>query len=171
MNTTTERQMLVDLLKECRTLREHSHERNLLFPLCRSLIGVADRYRQDLGRLRGMLIGVVERRGLDAVALSLSHICDNRRIDLLEIEALLATLGVESFQTPSDLFDAANQRCIKRIHTSIPAWHQRIAQRLMPGYRRHGDRLVRPECVTVYVFNGSECSSTSDARRTKSCSE
>ena len=84
------------------------------------------------------------------VVLAVRHVIDAREADRIELGALLATLGVESYRHESDRFSASLQKCVRRVPTSRQDHHETIAARPLPGYRRHGT-VIRPECVEVYV--------------------
>ncbi len=145
----TESRVLSEMHDQCRTLQERFHEREVLLPIFRALIGIADRCRNEAAKMRATLNN--QERGLELdVVLALRHLLDAREADRIELEALLATLGVEVYQHGGDLFQAGLQKCVKRIRTSRPERHERVAVRLLPGYRRD-ETIVRPECVGVYV--------------------
>ncbi len=144
-----ERKLLSDLQSECTALRERFHEREVLWPIFRSLIGVADRCREQTAQLKATLRR--QRQSLSVEeCLVLRSVVDGRHADEIEINALLATLGVASYRQEGDRFTAASQKCVKRIPTRDRQHHQRIAERIQPGYRREAT-IVRPEYVSVYV--------------------
>ena len=129
--------VLEDLSDQNRSLREAFHEREVLNPLLRSLIGVADRIREGQAQLEQML----EDSGDDPTSI-LQTVLDARTADLMEIEDLLAGFGVESYEHQDSKFDASLQKCVKRIQTTRSSCHERIATRLRPGYRRD-DKIIR----------------------------
>lgn len=140
--------VLTDLQDQCRFYRERFFEREVLDPVLRGLIGLADRIRRDIGRLRNLVTSHAKGTG----TLALTQILEMRQADLIEVETLLAGLGTEPFIHPEDGFNASVQTCRGRVTTSEPSRHGRIADRLLPGYRRE-DRVVRRELVKVYVTN------------------
>ena len=146
-----ERRVLTEMHDQRKALAEQFHEREVLGPLFRTLIGLADRCRQDVARLRTMQEDTIGKSRLD-VSLPASCLLQARQADLVELETVLANLGVEPFHHPDERFCAQLQKCMKRMRTAKQAKHQFIAQRLLPGYRR-GERIVRHECVSVFVFN------------------
>lgn len=140
---TADRSLATQLQAECGRLREQHHERETLAPIFRGLIGIADRRRQGIA---------AARTGPQSPGpAALAELVEAQRADLAEIEALLAAYGVESFRQPTDRFDPHSQKCIKRIPTLNPNRHERLARRLLPGYRR-GSIVLRPEFVTVFVL-------------------
>ena len=103
-----------------------------------------------------MLVSNLRRMSADAVA-PVRQAINFRCADIVELESVLATFGVEAFQHPQDQFDPKVMKCVKRIRTSRASRHNHIADRLLPGYRR-GETIVRPQCVTVFVLE-ERCSS------------
>ena len=146
-----EGRVLEEMHEQNRVLREHLHEREILDPIFRLLIGLADRCREEnLERVRS-----AQRLPRDAETSSLPEQCQiiaARSADLVEIEALLATFGVESYHHPGEHFESCWQKCVRTIPRRDPRLHQSIAGRLLPGYRR-GDRIIRPEYVTVHIVS------------------
>ena len=76
------------------------------------------------------------------------------------IEDILYRQGVEPFREESDLFDARRQRAVSTVATDDPALARRVADRLRKGFAS-GDKVVRPEVVSVYVVRAA---ATTDAR-------
>lgn len=152
--------LLTNLQESNRKLTEQFHEREVLDPIFRGLIGIADRCREQSGRIRHALSQPSYQRNATAQA-ALRHILEAREADRLEIENLLATLGVEAFRNPTDKFDPTVQKCIQRHSTDQPERRLIIAARLRPGYRR-ADRIVRPEFVSVYIDTPSQPSEQGD---------
>ena len=139
-------QRIAALEEECRAHHEAAFERQVLEPLALGLIGLADRARRECTQLRRAL----KRRGRPArPAPLLEDYLAMRTADVAELEALLQTLGVESFQQPDDRFDSSAQTCRIRVN-GPPERAGCIAGRLLPGYRR-GARVLRREQVKVYV--------------------
>lgn len=144
----TEDRLLTDMHDQCRALQEHFHEREVLMPIFRTLIGVADRCRSGAAKMRATLEA---QSGLELdVVLAVRHVIEAREADRIELEALLATFGVEPYRHEGDRFTASLQKCVRRVPTSRQEQHETIAARALPGYRRHGT-VIRPECVEVYV--------------------
>ena len=141
----TEQRVLSEMHDECRALRERHHERELLYPMFRALIGIADRCRGELHKLRQL----DEACGRDlSIDVAIRYMVVSRKADLVETEAVLARFGVESYQHHDSLFDPRLQKCVKRIASPHRTKHGRLAGRLLPGYRR-GEATIRPECVSV----------------------
>ena len=138
---------LEQLRRECQALREERDERELLDPIFLALIAIADRCRQGIAAMRELRRVQGERAPRDALVLAL----DARLGDLAEIEAVLAAHGVVPFHHPDHRFAPRWQRCVRPVPARRGEFAQQVARRVLPGYRR-GDRLLRPECVTVYVF-------------------
>ena len=140
--------VLEDLQNQCQRYREQFFDREVLGPVLLGLIGLADRARSDIARLRKSAVG--QTKG--ATSLALIQFLEMRQADLTEIETLLAGLGAESFQHAGDSFNASLQTCRGRVAASKRACQGYVAERLLPGYRRN-DRTVRRELVKVYVTN------------------
>ena len=144
----TEDRLLTDMHDQCRALQERFHEREVLMPIFRSLIGVVDRCQGGAAKMRATL---EVQSGLELdVVLAVRHVIDAREADRIELEALLATFGVEVYRHKGDRFAAGLQKCVKRVRTSRPERHEKVAARLLPGYRRD-ETIIRPECVGVFV--------------------
>ena len=146
--------VLGEMHDQTRRLREGFHEREVLHPIFRSLIGIADRCRQENAKLRGAIAAHALHRDVDH-ALVVQHLVNARKADVIELEALLTRFGVESFESTGQQFHAQWQRCVKRIPTSRQQRVGKIAERLLKGYRR-GDAVIRREHVTVYVHAKKE---------------
>jgi molecular chaperone GrpE (heat shock protein) len=145
----TDDSVLTSLHKRCQELSEEHHERDTLRPVFHTLIGIADRSRQQTARYRRTL-KMHSTLGDDSIGLVLSQLTEARNADRIEIEGLLANYAVEPFLNPSDVFDPSTQKCIQRVECHDPALEGRIAQRILPGYRRDG-RILRLEYVSVHV--------------------
>ncbi len=141
--------VLAQMHEECRGLREQFHEREVLKPLFGALIRIADRCRQEIARQRGSLAHGAENCAPD-IEIGLRSLLRARKADLVEIEACLATFGVLPFRCHDARFNPAFQLCTKPVPTNDPELVDRIATRLLPGYRRDGS-IMRSECVNVFV--------------------
>lgn len=150
-----DREVLSAMHEQNRSLLEGFHERETLLPVLRSLIAIADRCRQELGRFRRMLDGYESRMRRDVIELSLRQLVESRQADLIEIEEVLSRLGVDRYRHPSHRFDPSHQKCLKCVPTADPERHQGIERRVLPGYRRH-QHVIRPELVHVYVPDPSD---------------
>ncbi len=71
-----------------------------------------------------------------------------------DLEDLFTFQGVYPFTSPSNTFDSARQRIIKKIPTEIPENNRLVSESLRPGYEWEG-KVIRPEMVSVYVYNDS----------------
>jgi molecular chaperone GrpE len=83
-----------------------------------------------------------------------------RLLDLIRgfqqgIEDILYRQGVEPFAQPDDVFDPRRQRALSTVPTDEPDRNKRVAARLRKGFQA-GDKVIRPEMVTVYSFKGRE---------------
>jgi hypothetical protein len=144
--------LLVEMHKECRAAGEHVLESQVLEPIFLTLIGIADRCRQQASKMQSVLDAnptSTNRAGLLAV----QRIVEARTADRIEIEAALANYNVEPFETTGIKFDPSEQKCISRVEREDASLHGRVAQRLLPGYRRNG-KALRPEYVSVYITQG-----------------
>lgn len=79
----------------------------------------------------------------------------DRLLALLEgirqgVEDILYRQGVEPFSTEDDVFDARRQRAVATSPTEDLQRVRTVASRLRKGFRS-GDRLIRPEIVSVYA--------------------
>jgi molecular chaperone GrpE len=70
------------------------------------------------------------------------------------IEDILYRQGVEPFAVEGTEFDPRKQRAVSTQATDEPALNKRVASRLRKGFGS-GDKLIRPEIVTVYTFRQS----------------
>ena len=83
-----------------------------------------------------------------------------RLVDLMEgfqqgIEDILYRQGVESFEVEGDGFEPRQQRAVLTIPNHDPNRHKTVAERLRKGFRS-GDRVIRPEIVSVFGIKKSE---------------
>jgi molecular chaperone GrpE len=67
------------------------------------------------------------------------------------IEDILYRQGVEPFALEGDDFDPRKQRAVSTQVTHEPGLNKRVANRLRKGFQA-GDKLIRPEVVTVFTF-------------------
>ncbi len=67
------------------------------------------------------------------------------------VEDILYRQGVEPFTEPGDAFDPRRQRALSTVSTDDPALNKSVAARLRKGFQT-GEKVVRPEMVTVYSF-------------------
>ena len=142
--------LLADFRERWQKLNDRFHEREVLGPMCRGLIQIADRCRQQLVEIRRTLRNCGDH-GEPGTKKLLSYLRDVRDADRSEIENLLADCGVEPFEGPGEMFDSSEQRCVDRVVCDDPAQANRIARRVRPGYRRE-NWIVRVEYVDVYVL-------------------
>jgi len=151
-NLGDQRRVIAEMHDQSRKLTEQFHEREVLGPLFFTVIGILDRHRQETGKVERSLTKHLSSRNWRGTA-ALGHILDARTADRLEMENLLANLGVEPFEHPGPQFEPRLQKCVARVACDDPARQHHVAQRLQPGYRRNG-KILRQELVTVYVANG-----------------
>jgi molecular chaperone GrpE len=79
-----------------------------------------------------------------------------RLLDLIRgfqqgIEDILYRQGVEPFAQEVDTFDPRRQRALSTVPTDDPDRNKRVAARLRKGFQA-GEKVIRPEMVTVYAF-------------------
>ena len=67
------------------------------------------------------------------------------------VEDILYRQGVEPFRNEAQAFDPRRQRTVTTTPTEDPALAKTVSQRLRPGFQA-GDKIIRPEIVTVYTF-------------------
>lgn len=146
---TLERQMFTHMQEQNRQYAEQFYEREFLSPFFLTLIGIADRCREQATRLRRAMAATAQSRDVE-MSLLLKSLIESREGDRIEIEEMLANHSVESFQNCSGKYDASVQKCIRQECTEDPRQHGIIARRLAPGYRRNG-RILRQEHVSVFV--------------------
>jgi molecular chaperone GrpE len=70
------------------------------------------------------------------------------------IEDILYRQGVEPFALEGTEFDPRKQRAVSTQTTDDPALNKRVATRLRKGFCA-GDKLIRPEIVTVFTHRPS----------------
>lgn len=146
----TEQRVLTEMHDRCRELGEQHYQREVLGPLFHCAIGIADRCRQQVNTLRGLLSKHTAKDNKTAMQ-AIRYLLDARQADHIEIESLLANYGVEPFENPDDKFDSSIQKCISRTETKDGSLAGNVSQRLLPGYRRE-ERIIRQEYVSVYVL-------------------
>lgn len=129
-------------------LTRRLHESEHLTLVALPLISVADRCAEQLEAATTQLQGQ-HAQGLAAAQRAAIQVYEARKADLVEIENILANLGVEPFTVPDDQFHPARQRCLERVPRPSGAVVGKVARRLLKGYQRNG-QVVRPECVAVY---------------------
>ncbi len=66
------------------------------------------------------------------------------------IEDILYRQGVEPFTVDDDAFDPRRQRAFATVPTDDTDQAKRVAARLRKGFRS-GERVIRPEIVSVYA--------------------
>jgi molecular chaperone GrpE len=122
-------------------------------------------YKQDLllNTLRPVFIDLIQLHddiGKVAVlpAAGQGEAADEARkwVGLLEgfqtgIEDVLYRQGVEPFTVEEDTFDPRRQRAVTPVPTEDESLNKKVAARLRKGFRA-GDRVIRPEIVSVYAF-------------------
>lgn len=142
-------QIISNLSSRCRDLTEQFHERQIILPVINCLIRMADNCRKQIDKFQKIRARHTESKNESAIKVFM-FLIDTRGANLVELEDVLANLSVESYQHHEDIFEPSLQKCINRIECEEQAFVHRIACRLHPGYRRY-DRIVRKECVNVYV--------------------
>jgi molecular chaperone GrpE len=70
------------------------------------------------------------------------------------IEDILYRQGVEPFVCEGRGFDPRRQRAVSTVATDDPLLGKTVAVRLRKGFQA-GDKVIRPEIVTVYAFRQS----------------
>ena len=145
--------ILNEMHKRCQELTERHYEREVLGPVFLTLIGLADRSRQQINRYRQLKKKFT--KGNDIGIRALNNLIDARTADRVEIESLLANFGVEPYEHEDFEFDSTRQKCIARVPSNDPQNSGRIAQRQLPGYRRDS-KIIRQEYVSVYVNQENE---------------
>ena len=77
------------------------------------------------------------------------------------IEDILYRQGVEPFAAAADAFDPRRQRAVATVATDDPTRNKAIAARLRKGFQA-GEKLIRPELVSVYTFRPLTPAESSD---------
>jgi molecular chaperone GrpE len=67
------------------------------------------------------------------------------------IEDILYRQGVEPFHVEGDTFDPRRQRALSTVPTDDASKTKQVASRLRKGFQS-GEKVIRPEMVTVYSF-------------------
>jgi molecular chaperone GrpE len=80
------------------------------------------------------------------------------------IEDILYRQGVEPFAVEGDGFDPRRQRAVSTTATDDPARNKSIAARLRKGFQA-GDKLIRPEIVSVFTTRQVKAASPADVPR------
>jgi molecular chaperone GrpE len=134
------REKVVDRLHA--ELQEYKHDLLLstLRPVFLDLIQLHD----DIGKVIGATEGA-ESDAPDGVSRLLGLMAGFQQ----GIEDILYRQGVEPFQVEGDAFDPRRQRAVATVATEDPAASKTLAARHRQGFRS-GDRVIRPEVVSVY---------------------
>jgi molecular chaperone GrpE len=78
------------------------------------------------------------------------------------IEDVLYRQGVEPYTTEGVAFDARRQRAVSTVPAEDPRQARAVAARVRCGFRS-GERIIRPEIVTVYAAHRESGEETSSA--------
>lgn len=124
-------------------LQEHKaglHE-SLLQPVLKDLVALHNNILKFARARRGY---EQERRDwhelLDSFETFTEELCDT-----------LARYGVDVHRSDNESFDPKTQRAVKTIPTHDPAEHKRVADRLLPGFRRD-KKVIAHEQVVVFRY-------------------
>ncbi|AMV38219.1 nucleotide exchange factor GrpE [Planctomyces sp. SH-PL62] len=71
------------------------------------------------------------------------------------LEDVMYRQGVEPFRAEGDAFDPRRQRAVATVPTADPALAKTLAARIRPGFQA-GDKVIRPEVVSVYTLQKGE---------------
>jgi hypothetical protein len=137
------------LEEEYRRLAEEFYEREVLQPVLLRLISLGDRVRQQataLDETRRLQAHCGQTNALTQSGVAL----DLLRSIVADIHSLLASFAVVPFEKDSVRFDASTQECVPNSFPGDQNVHGLIADRVAPGYSRHG-RIIRPELVRIYI--------------------
>jgi len=140
---------VTELSQRCRELQESSLERDVLHPILRSLINVADHLTEELMR-NDKARESYTTRGHYIVADELARASEGFKSTITHVQRTLATYGVQPFQNPGLDFDSDTQELVALVPCPQLAVPRHIAKRIRPGYRRE-QRVLRPELVHVYA--------------------
>lgn len=77
------------------------------------------------------------------------------------LEDVLYRQGVEPFTVEGQVFDARRQRAIKTVPVDDPALNKTVSARIRKGFQA-GDKLIRPELVSVRTFRPGAAPDRSD---------
>ncbi|MBO3459022.1 nucleotide exchange factor GrpE [Aetokthonos hydrillicola Thurmond2011] len=124
-------------------------------------------YRNDLNfqHLRPLVMELVSLYDdMSAIASKYGSLCQSQELNCVageisafvqDIEDMVTRHGFEIYQTDSDIFDRTWQNAQKTEKTDNPDLDRHIASRVRKGLR-YGERVVRPEIVTVYRYTKNE---------------
>lgn len=133
---------------------------------------VVDRLHAELQEYKqGLLLGILRPVFVDLIQLhdDIGKMVDarleaegdpgaeaGRLLDLIRstqqgIEDILYRQGVEPFSQDGDAFDPRRQRALSTVPTDDPDRNKRVAARIRKGFQA-GDKVIRPEMVTVYAY-------------------
>lgn len=141
--------VITDLSSRNQQLNEKFHEQETLMPIFNAVINIAQRCRQEITKLQFAQSKIKENKSIKLSRL-FNYMIEARQADLIEVDNLLANFSVEPFTQPSDTFDPSTQRCVSQIECRTQEKQNRIARRILPGYRRNVV-IVRREYVDVYI--------------------
>ncbi len=129
---------------------------------------VVDRLHAELQEYKqGMLLGILRPVFVDLIQLhdDIGKMVDAQKdaegevarlLGLMRgfqqgIEDILYRQGVEPFAVEGDAFDPRRQRALSTVATDDLDRNKRVATRLRKGFQA-GDKVIRPEMVTVYAY-------------------
>jgi len=80
------------------------------------------------------------------------------------IEDVLEKHGVTGYEEPGDLYSAQRQRALRTENTDDAAMDRIVSERIRKGFEYDG-KVLRPEIVNIYKFNGTTQKSTQEAQQ------
>ena len=143
-----EQKLKFDAFKEEQIERLHrelqEYKRDLLAKAGAPLVNGIIRLHDNLGKALDHL------RGQDETALAKDLVLEVLDGFADDLEILLEQNGVHLFVQPDERFDPHRQTCRRSIETVDEGLVGCIAERIQPGFQRHG-QVIRNEKVAVYV--------------------
>jgi molecular chaperone GrpE len=129
---------------------------------------VVDRLHGELQEYKqGLLLGILKPVFVDLIQLhddmgkmitaqgqaegEVANLLDLIRGFQQGIEDILYRQGVEPFSLEGDAFDPRRQRALSTVPTEFVEKNKQVASRLRKGFQA-GDKVIRPEMVTVYSY-------------------
>jgi molecular chaperone GrpE len=119
-------------------------------------------YKQDLllKMQRPMFVDLIQLHDdVGKMAAAVAPDADEFRGTLASIQTALEDVlyrqGVEPFRAEGDAFDPRRQRAVATVPTADAALAKTLAARIRPGFQS-GDKVIRPEVVSVYTLQKVE---------------
>lgn len=148
------KERIIDSLhKELQDYRDGLHAK-ILRPIFLDLIAMHD----DLRNLLRFNNNLNQESGEAALRLLQNLISFQQ-----SIEDVLEKHGVTGYEESGDVYSAQRQRALRTENTADAGMDRIVSERIRKGFEYDG-KVLRPEIVTIYKFNGTTQKSTQEAQ-------